>query len=768
MHGIAPKLTDQPYIARSITARDPTDGRVWNAVPSVTGGATFGEIRYDGDGIVVPPRSSASFRIETIMAHRDDPPKHRNRLADETSPYLLQHAGNPVDWYPWGDEAFEAAKAQDKPVFLSIGYSACHWCHVMERESFENEAIAALMNENFISIKVDREERPDVDQIYMAAVQALTGHGGWPMSVFLTPDGRPFYGGTYFPPADRQGMAGFPRVLQSVARAYTERRDEIDAAAGSMTEQLKGLGQIPGAEAAVDAEAIDAGAIDAAALALSKSHDPTHGGFGDAPKFPHPMDIRLLLRHQRRAGNPHSLHVARLTLDKMAGGGIYDHLGGGFARYSTDARWLVPHFEKMLYDNALLASTYIEAFQVTKSEEYARVARETLDYVLDRMTAPEGGFYSTEDADSEGVEGKYYVWTLDEVRQALGPDRSKAFAAAYDVTPAGNWEGSTILNRAKSPAEVAKELGRDEADLRDELAESRRTLLEIREQRIPPAKDTKVLASWNGLMIAAMAEGSTALGEPRYLEAARNASRFILDRMRDPAGRLLHSFKDDRARFNGYLDDYANLADGLTRLFEVGGGPEWIFEAIGLAERMLDEFRDEADGSFFYTGTDHETLIARPKEAIDNATPSSNAMAATALLRLAALTGRADFEKAGSEALEAAKGLIARAPTAAGQSLIALDFRLGPPREAAVIAGDDPAEFRDVLEAIGQRFEPGLVVAPAIPPSTPELIKAVPLLESRLSVDGRATTYVCERFACKAPVVGVEGTLKALEESFTD
>ena len=693
------------------------------------------------------------------MATADDHPKHRNRLADETSPYLLQHASNPVDWYPWGDEAFAAAKAQDKPVFLSVGYSACHWCHVMERESFENENIAALMNEHFISIKVDREERPDVDQIYMAAVQAMTGHGGWPMSVFLTPDGRPFYGGTYYPPADRQGMPGFPRVLESVARAYKDRRGEIDNAADAMTKQLESLGAVPEGKAE-----LSAGLLDAAARALSRSYDPVNGGFGDAPKFPHPMDLRFLLRHHKRAANPHSLHVARQTLDKMAGGGIYDHLGGGFARYSTDARWLVPHFEKMLYDNALLASTYIEAFQVTKSDEYAQVARETLDYVLDRMTSPEGGFYSTEDADSEGEEGKYYVWTLDEIREVLGPDRAPAFAAAYDISPGGNWEGHTILNRPKPLAEVAKELGRDEAGLQAELDESRRALLEVRERRVPPGKDEKVLASWNGLMIAAMAEGANALIDPRYLEAARSASRFILDTMRDEDGRLLHSYKDDRPRFAGCLDDYANFADGLTRLFENGGGSEFILAAIDLSERMIAEFRDEEDGGFYFTGSDHESLIARPKDAIDNATPASNAMAATALLRLAALTGRADFEEAGAGALKSARGLIERAPSAAGQSLIALDFHLGPPREAAVIAGDDPAEYRAVLAAIGERFEPGLVVAPAAEPPAERLVKAVPLLESRRSVEGRATTYVCERFACKAPVVGVEGTIRALEE----
>ncbi len=431
-----------------------------------------------------------------------------NRLGRETSPYLLQHAHNPVDWYPWGDEAFAIARREGKAIFLSVGYSACHWCHVMERESFENPDIAALMNEHFVNIKVDREERPDVDQIYMAAVQAMTRHGGWPMSVFLTPDGQPFYGGTYFPPEDRHGMPGFPRVLVSVARAWSERRDEIAAAAGQMTQQLQGLGRIA---TPTEAGTLTESLLDNAFRALSQAFDPRFGGFGDAPKFPHPMDLRVLLRHHHRTGDPTSLEMVRHTLDHMARGGIYDHLGGGFARYSTDDRWLVPHFEKMLYDNALLCSAYLEAYQLTGEPEYCRVVRETLDYVLDRMTSPEGAFYSTEDADSEGEEGKYYVWSLAEVQEVLGPDRARVFATVYDVTEQGNWEHKNILNLPRTLAQSAALLGRDEQDLREELRASQRALLEVRERRVPPGKDTKVLTSWNGLMLAALADSGSRL-----------------------------------------------------------------------------------------------------------------------------------------------------------------------------------------------------------------------------------------------------------------
>ena len=640
-----------------------------------------------------------------------DTAKHpANRLAGETSPYLLQHAHNPVDWFPWGPEALAKAKAEDKPIFLSIGYSACHWCHVMERESFEDPSIAALMNEHFVNVKVDREERPDLDNLYMSAVQALTGHGGWPMSVFLTPDLEPFYGGTYYPPTDSRGMPGFPRVLLSVERAWKERRDEIITAAAEMAGQLRSAGEIPTSEGDLDARLLDN-----ATRALGRAYEPIHGGFGSAPKFPHPMDLRVLLRQHARTGDPHALHMVTHTLDKMSRGGIYDQLGGAFARYSTDDRRLAPHFEKMLYDNALLTSVYLEAFQLTHDPEYARVARETMDYILSRMTSPEGPFYSTEDADSEGVEGKFYVWSLAEIDEILGAERAKEFAYVYDVTEHGNWEHKTILNLTKPLGQAAKLLGRDEKVLRADLADDRAKLLARRELRIPPGKDTKVLTSWNGLMLAALAEGSLILGsQPSFLsEAARKAAGFLLDTMRTLDGRLLHSYKDGQAKFNGYLDDYANLIDGLTRLFEATGESRWIESAVGLAGVMVEEFHDAEKGGFFYVGKSHEPLIARQKDAYDNATPSGNAMAATALARLATLTGRSDFETLARSTLQAVHLVMEKAPTAAGQSLIALDYLLAKPKEFAVIAGTDPDEFRSALLAIHERFLPHKVVAPA-------------------------------------------------------
>ncbi|WP_435020978.1 thioredoxin domain-containing protein [Tundrisphaera sp. TA3] len=682
----------------------------------------------------------------------DQPRPHpANRLAGETSPYLLQHAHNPVDWYPWGPEALAKAKAEDKPIFLSIGYSACHWCHVMERESFENAEIAAIMNQRFVNIKVDREERPDLDNIYMAAVQALTGHGGWPMSVFLTPDLKPFFGGTYYPPADRQGIPGFPRVLLSVERAWKERRGEIANAAAEMTEQLRVAGEIPKGEGDLDASLLD-GAV----KALGRSFEPIHGGFGHSPKFPHPMDLRLLLRQHARTGDTHALHMVTHTLDKMGRGGIYDHLGGGFARYSTDERWLVPHFEKMLYDNALLTTTYLEAFQATRDPEYARIARETMDYVLGRMTAADGGFHATEDADSEGVEGRFYVWTLPQIREILGDERAAVFAEAYDVTEAGNWEHANILNLPRPLAEVAKKLGRDEAGLRADLAADRSKLLASRDHRIHPHMDTKILTSWNGLMIAALAEGASILDEPRYAEAAARASAFVLDKLRGPDGRLLRTFKDGQGKLNAYLDDYANFIDGLTRLFEATGTARWIEAAADLARIMIAEFHDAKDGGFFYVGQSHESLIVRQKDAYDNATPSGNAMAATALARLAALTGRADFADLAKSTLRSVRLVLEKAPAAAGQSLVALDFLLAPTREFAVIAGNDPAELRQALAAIGARFLPHSVVAPAPGPVPPALATLVPLLADRPAQKGQVTTYICEHFTCQAPVVGVE------------
>jgi uncharacterized protein YyaL (SSP411 family) len=689
----------------------------------------------------------------------NSPARPVNRLAGQTSPYLLQHAHNPVDWYPWGPEAIERAKAENRPIFLSIGYSACHWCHVMEHESFENEDIARVMNEHFVNIKVDREERPDLDQIYMNAVQAMTGHGGWPMSVFLTPGLEPFFGGTYFPPRDSRGMAGFPRVLESVHRAWEERRDEIVSAAAEMTERLRAMGELaPGSE-----KPLDLPLLDQAARVLLRSFDSRNGGFGQAPKFPHPMDLRVLLRHHARTGDAEALHAVTFTLDKMARGGIYDQLGGGFARYSTDERWLVPHFEKMLYDNALLAAVYMETWQASGEPGFAQVARQTLDYILVRMTAADGGFYSTEDADSEGKEGIYYVWTPSEIHQVLGPDRGKTFCYVYDVTESGNWESHNILNLPRRIGQAARLLTRDETELALELAEDRAKLLAARERRVPPAKDTKLLVSWNGLAIAALAVAGRALGDRRFRDAAARAAGFILDRMHGEDGRLMHTYKDGQAKLNGYLDDYANLIDGLTRLYEVTGEPRWIHAALDLARVMIDEFADTEQGGFYYTGKSHEALIARTKDLFDNATPSGNGMAATALLRLGALTGRDDLRRAGCGALEAVKSVLEHAPSAVGQSLIALDFALSPIREIAVIAAEEEQELWDALQALySGAFLPDAVVAPATARQRAALGDVVPLLCDRPTRDNRVTSYICENFVCQEPVVGVEGLVDAL------
>jgi uncharacterized protein YyaL (SSP411 family) len=695
----------------------------------------------------------------TSPSSSSTPAKKTNRLAGETSPYLLQHATNPVDWYPWGPEALARAKSESKPIFLSIGYSACHWCHVMEHESFENPEIAALMNEHFVNIKVDREERPDLDQIYMSAVMAMTGHGGWPMSVFLTPEREPFFGGTYFPPVDSRGMAGFPRVLMSVHRAWEDRRGEINDSAAVMTQQLCAL-----AAACHGSRSLEIKLLDQAARAIMRNFDSVHGGFGRAPKFPHPMDLKVLLRHHARTGDAAALEAVRHTLGKMARGGIYDHLGGGFARYSTDERWLVPHFEKMLYDNALLASAYLEAYQLTRDAELARVAQETMDYILGRMTGPEGGFYSTEDADSEGVEGKYYVWSPHEIAALLNPDAAKTFCYVYDVTEQGNWEDHNILNLGRTLDQAAQLLGREPGKLRAELAASRAALLTARAKRVPPGKDTKVLVSWNGLMLAPLAEGGRILRDERYIEAARRAAGFILDRMRLDDGRLLHTYKDGQAKLDAYVDDYASLIDGLTHLYEATGEPRWIESARGLADIMIAEFADTEHGGFFFTGRRHEALIARQRDVHDNATPSGNGMAATALVRLGALTGSDELTAAGRAALESIGQTLEREPAAVGQSIIALDFLLAPIQEFAVIAGPDPTEFRAVLETIAQPFAPHKVVAPATPADVTALSPTMPLLVDRPLKGGQTTTYICENFKCREPVVGVAGIEAALAD----
>jgi uncharacterized protein YyaL (SSP411 family) len=680
-----------------------------------------------------------------------------NHLVRETSPYLRQHVHNPVDWYPWGPEALARARQLDRPIFLSIGYSACHWCHVMEHESFEDPEIARLLNDHFVSIKVDREERPDLDHIYMAFVQMATHQGGWPMSVFLTPDLKPFFGGTYFPPEDQYGRPGFKRLLHFLIDAWQTRRDEIVQSADQAALQLQGIGRLE-----ADTGDLNADLLRNAASGLGQAFDRTYGGFGTAPKFPHPMDVRLLLRAWKRFEDDDALHMVRLTLDRMATGGMYDHLGGGFHRYSTDQRWLVPHFEKMLYDNALLVAAYLEAYQATHEPFYREVVEETLAYVRREMTSPEGPFYSTQDADSEGVEGKFFVWSAAEVERVLGKELADVFGYVYDVTPEGNWEGHNILHRDHTFAQCAKLLHQSEGELRALLDEARRKLFEVRSRRVWPGRDEKVLTSWNGLMIAAFAQAARTLDVPGYADTAAAAADFILTRMRTPDGRLLRTYSaGSEPKLNAYLEDYAFLLDALVTLYEATFAPRWIESALELAEVMIGRFWDGSEGGFYYTGTDHEQLIARVKDIQDSSTPSGNAMAATALLRLAKLTGRIDLQEKAAATLRAFLGLMRAAPMAAGQMLIALDFHLGPVEEFAVVGDPAGADTRRVLRAIEGRFRPNKVLA-LLPPSGLEAIETLlPLLAGKTAADSVAT-YVCRDFACQAPLVGADAAEKAL------
>ena len=668
-----------------------------------------------------------------------------NRLANETSPYLLQHAENPVDWYPWGEEALGRARGEDRPILLSIGYSACHWCHVMERESFENDDIAALMNEHFVNIKVDREERPDLDAVYMEAIQMLTGSGGWPMTVFLTPDGHPFYGGTYFPPEDRQGMPGFPRLLEAASQAYHTNKGEITRVTRQLAEQMGRTGQMPRGFTPLSTEVMHN-----AYSQLSTQFDHLNGGFGNAPKFPQPMTPEFLLRYHRHGFNARALEMVELTLHKMAYGGMYDQVGGGFHRYSTDAYWLVPHFEKMLYDNALLARLYLHAWQVTANPLYRRITEETLDYVLREMTDPAGGFYSAQDADSEGVEGKFFVWSPDELRPLLGDD-ADLIMGYYGVTERGNFEGANILNVALPPADYATQHGVSDDNLMDAIARARATLLEVREQRIHPLLDDKVLTSWNGLMLKAFAEAGAALNRSDYLDAARRNAAFLLDSMRDASGRILRTWRNGEAKLLGYLEDYACLADGLLALHEATLEPRWLQEAVAVSDGMIALFWDDTVGGFYDTGIDHEQLVIRPRDIFDNAQPCGGSVATDVLLRLAVITGNDDYSGKGATPLRSIQQLLGRAPAATGHWLGALDFYVSLPREIVIVGDADSADTQSLLGEVISRFGPNRVVAGMSDPANPPL-KDSPLFEQRTMVDGRPTAYVCENYACQLPV----------------
>lgn len=689
---------------------------------------------------------------------------HTNSLIHETSPYLLQHAHNPVDWYAWHDEALQKAKQEDKPILLSVGYSACHWCHVMERESFENEETATLMNENFVNIKVDREERPDIDSIYMQAVQAMTHQGGWPMTVFLMPDGRPFYGGTYFPPEDRhygrETMPGFPSVLLSIAHAYKQSRKEIEEQATQLADYLQQRSDAPLRRAGAALPTNTTFSLDMfskASDALAAEYDAEHGGFGTAPKFPGTMSLELLLRiHQHRlqgeitkpAKTP-ELEIVEHSLRSMANGGIYDQLGGGFHRYSTDKAWLVPHFEKMLYDNALLSRIYLHTYLVTGIPFYRRIVEETLDYVVREMTSPEGGFYSTQDADSEGVEGKFFVWTPAEIEQVLTSDAAALFMPYYDVTKRGNFEGKNILHVQPQVQTTDEEMISDEA-LEESLKQSRAALFKVRETRVKPGRDEKILTSWNGLMLRSFAEAGRYLERLDYIEVATKNADFLLRELRKD-GRLLRTYKDGRAHLNGFLEDYAFLADGLLSLYEATFEPRWFAEARALMDSAITLFVDEQNGGFFDTGSDAEALISRPKDIMDNATPAGNSVAIDVLLRLAAFTGEPSYRKRADDYLQPLADIMTQHPQAFGHVLGALDFALSPSKEIAIIGPLATDDTLALLEVTNKRYEPNSVLAYCVPDDS-QAIHTVPLLADRPLKNGKATAYVCQNFACQAPV----------------
>ena len=683
-----------------------------------------------------------------------------NRLANETSPYLLQHAHNPVDWYPWGDEALRRARDEDKPILLSVGYSACHWCHVMERESFENPEIARLMNEHFVNIKVDREERPDVDAVYMQAVQALTGRGGWPMTVFLTPDGHPFHGGTYYPPEDRHGMPGFPRLLLAIAQAYRERPEDVAGTAARLTEHLQPAA--PAAAGDPSSARLTPALLDEAAQRLASQFDPKNGGFGGAPKFPSAMALDFLLRHHVRTGNRHSLEMVEFSLEKMARGGIYDQLGGGFHRYAVDDIWLVPHFEKMLYDNALLSRLYLRAFQVTGNAFYRRIAEETYDYVLREMTDPAGGFYSATDADSEGEEGKFFVWTVEQLREALGPEEATLIARVFGATEQGNFEHTNVLHRPEDLATLAAELEIEEGELAARVEDARRRLLHAREQRVKPNLDDKVLTAWNGLMLRSLAEAAAVLDREDYARASVTAAEFLLRELRE-GDRVLRTWKDGRAKLDGYLEDYALLADALLAVYSLTFEPRWLREAQAVAAAMVNRFWENAPSLFYDTAADAQPLIVRPRDVTDNATPAGNSVATGVLVRLAALTGDADEQRRAGVVLAGLRDAITRYPTAFGELLGALDLYLGPLTEIAIVGDRQAEETRALLREVYQRFGPNALLVGRAPADI-ESPGLTPLLADREEREGRATAYVCVGYTCGPPATDTEELRRQLDD----
>jgi uncharacterized protein YyaL (SSP411 family) len=694
------------------------------------------------------------------MAESDKKPGKANHLIREKSPYLLQHAENPVDWHPWGEAAFQKAKEEDKPIFLSIGYATCHWCHVMAHESFEDEEVALLLNQSFVSIKVDREERPDVDHIYMSVCQALTGQGGWPLSIFMTPEGNPFFAGTYFPRTGRMGLMGFTDLLRRIATLWRGGREKILESSGEIRQVLgrEAQGISPG-------PSLDKGVLRKGYAQFHRTFDETWGGFGGAPKFPTPHHLTFLLRWHRRSGEDDSRRMVEKTLEAMRRGGIFDHLGLGFHRYSVDEKWLIPHFEKMLYDQALLAMAYTEAGQALGKEEYGRAAREIFTYVLRDMTSPEGAFYSAEDADSEGHEGLFYVWRPEEIKRHLGKEEGDLFCRFYGVSPEGNFEdGASVLHIPRPLENFAAQEKMETGELEKILKKGRKKLFQVREKRIHPLKDDKILTSWNGLMIAALAKGFQALQDPGFSAAACRAADFILERLRTPQGRLYRRYREGEAAIFGFLEDYAFLVWGLIELHEATFQVRYLEEALRLNRMMIEFFWDEEKGGFYFSGRDNEALIARPKELYDGATPSGNSVAALNLLRLARMTGKSDLEEKTERLVQAFSAAVAETPMAFTQFLNFLDFYLGPGQEI-VLAGDPGWETsRAMTAAIQQKFHPNKILLFRAEDDTGEKLAALcPFVKGMKSIGQKATAYLCEGYSCKTPLTDPSALWAALK-----
>ena len=681
-----------------------------------------------------------------------------NRLIHETSPYLLQHAYNPVDWYPWGQEALQLAKEQDRPLLLSIGYSACHWCHVMERESFENDEIASLMNRHYVCVKVDREERPDLDEIYMQATIAMNqGNGGWPMTVFLTPDQQPIFAGTYFPPTDKWGRPGFGTVLQKIAEGWEHDRAAIAESATRFTDRLQTAMRVPAPTTVGQQE------LDSAVEQFSADFDPIYGGFGQAPKFPPATGLAFLLRQYQRTRTEHILNMVCKTLDAMAGGGMYDHVGGGFARYSTDERWLVPHFEKMLYDNALLAKTYLEAFQVTGNLDYKRVTCEILDYILREMTSPEGGYYSATDADSEGIEGKFFVWDPEQIRDIVPSEQDAIrFCTYYDITADGNWEHHSIPNTPHTLEQTAERLSCSPDELRQTIDRVKPLVYDARLKRVPPGLDDKIITAWNGMMISAMAEAARVLRHGPYLESACRAANFLLDALSRPDGGLYRTYRSGKAHLDAYLEDYAYLAEALVDVYEAGGEERYLKEAVRLGERLLRDFLDKNHGGFFTTANDHEVLILRGREGPDGATPSGNAVAAMALARLSFHEDREDFRDAATQAVRAYGQQISRIPRGFAKTIMAANFLLNGPLELAFVGSPTDPGRDGLLNEVARHFIPHRIIAHG----NPDAIESQhPLLKGKHLVEEQAALYVCRNYTCRAPLTDPKDVAQALTEA---